>query len=171
MDSSAGLHLSAPFWLVLQDAVSMTAADELSSSVSEDTGFCSAPPLPSDPQELCDLPDPQDSQDPPEPQETQDPQEDLDPAPPPPPAIDTPPGSLCDEDPQTVLPLSLPLPMTPETKPDPDPDPDSTCGSVWEEDVTQALKELDERCEEEEADFSGMSRWVENPGIHINHYR
>uniref|UniRef100_A0A3P9CZE3 Protein furry C-terminal domain-containing protein n=1 Tax=Maylandia zebra TaxID=106582 RepID=A0A3P9CZE3_9CICH len=39
-----------------------------------------------------------------------------------------------------------------------DADPDSTCGSVWEEDVTQALKELDERCEEEEADFSGMSR-------------
>uniref|UniRef100_A0A3Q3MFV8 Furry homolog, like n=1 Tax=Mastacembelus armatus TaxID=205130 RepID=A0A3Q3MFV8_9TELE len=84
-----------------EDAVSMTAADELSSSVSEDTGFCSAPPLPSDPPELY-----------------------LDPAPPPPPAIDTPPG---------------------------------TCGSVWEEDVTQALKELDERCEEEEADFSGMS--------------
>uniref|UniRef100_A0A3B5AG11 Protein furry C-terminal domain-containing protein n=1 Tax=Stegastes partitus TaxID=144197 RepID=A0A3B5AG11_9TELE len=47
--------------------------------------------------------------------------------------------------------------MAPETKADPDPDPDSTCGSVWEEDVTQALKELDERCEEEEADFSGMS--------------
>uniref|UniRef100_A0A8D3ARR9 Furry homolog, like n=1 Tax=Scophthalmus maximus TaxID=52904 RepID=A0A8D3ARR9_SCOMX len=90
-----------------EDAVSMTAADELSSSVSEDTGFCSATPLPSDPPELCDLPDshdPQDSQD-----------------------------------------------------PDPDPDPDSTCGSMWEEDVTQALKELDERCEEEEADFSGMS--------------
>lgn len=136
----------------------MTAADELSSSVSEDTGFCSAPPLPSDPLELCDLPDSQDPQDAPEPQETQDPQEDLDPAPPPPPAIDTPPGSLCEEDSQTVLPLSLPLPMTPETKPDPDPDPDSTCGSGWEEDVTQALKELDERCEEEEADFSGMSR-------------
>uniref|UniRef100_A0A3Q1CP11 Furry homolog, like n=1 Tax=Amphiprion ocellaris TaxID=80972 RepID=A0A3Q1CP11_AMPOC len=82
-----------------EDAVSMTAADELSSSVSEDTGFCSAPPLPSDPPEL---------------------------SPPPPPAIDTPPGSLCEEEPQT-------------------------------EDVTQALKELDERCEEEEADFSGMS--------------
>uniref|UniRef100_A0A3Q1ITR4 Uncharacterized protein n=1 Tax=Anabas testudineus TaxID=64144 RepID=A0A3Q1ITR4_ANATE len=80
-----------------EDAVSMTAADELSSSVSEDTGFCSAPPLPADPPEL---------------------------SPPPPPAIDAPPG---------------------------------TCGSVWEEDVTQALKELDERCEEEEADFSGMS--------------
>lgn len=143
----------------------MTAADELSSSVSEDTGFCSAPPLPSDPQELCDLPDsqdpqdahdPQENQDPQELEETQDPQEDLDPAPPPPPAIDTPPGSLCEEESQTVLPLSLPLP--PEMKPDPDPDPDSTCGSVWEEDVTQALKELDERCEEEEADFSGMSR-------------
>uniref|UniRef100_A0A4W6EDW8 Furry homolog, like n=1 Tax=Lates calcarifer TaxID=8187 RepID=A0A4W6EDW8_LATCA len=82
-----------------EDAVSMTAADELSSSVSEDTGFCSAPALPSDPPELCDLPDSQD------PQESQ----------------------------------------------------DATCGSVWEEDVTQALKELDERCEEEEADFSGMS--------------
>uniref|UniRef100_A0A672IL40 Furry homolog, like n=1 Tax=Salarias fasciatus TaxID=181472 RepID=A0A672IL40_SALFA len=99
-------------------------------------------------------------QDPPEtqdPQETLDPQEDLDPAPPPPPAIDTPPGFLCEDESQTVLPLCMP--MIPETKPDPDPDPDpdSTCGSVWEEDVTQALKELDERCEEEEADFSGMS--------------
>uniref|UniRef100_A0A3Q1GNE3 Furry homolog, like n=1 Tax=Acanthochromis polyacanthus TaxID=80966 RepID=A0A3Q1GNE3_9TELE len=102
------------------------------------------------PAELCDLPDPQDPHDP---QEAQDPQEDLDPAPPPPPAIDTPPGSLCEEEPQTVLPLCLP--MAPEHKTDPD--PDSTCGSVWEEDVTQALKELDERCEEEEADFSGMS--------------
>ncbi|KAK9518920.1 hypothetical protein VZT92_021686 [Zoarces viviparus] len=142
-----------------EDAVSVTAADDLSSSVSEDTGFCSAPPLPSDPSELCDLPDSQDPHDAQEPQETQDPQEDLDPAPPPPPAIDTPPGSLCDEDSQTVLPLALPLPMPPETKPDPDPDldPDSTSGSGWEEDVTQALKELDDRCEEEEADFSGMS--------------
>ncbi|XP_053287004.1 protein furry homolog-like isoform X4 [Pleuronectes platessa] len=141
-----------------EDAVSMTAADELSSSVSEDTGFCSAPPLPSDPQELCDLRDthyPQDPQYAQDPQETQDPHEDLDPAPPPLLVIDTPPGSLCDEDSQTVL--SLPLPMPPETKPDPDPDPDSTCGSMWEEDVTQALKELDERCEEEEADYSDMS--------------
>uniref|UniRef100_A0AAX7TYV3 Furry homolog, like n=1 Tax=Astatotilapia calliptera TaxID=8154 RepID=A0AAX7TYV3_ASTCA len=81
------------------------------------------------------------------------PQEDLDPAPPPPPAIDTPPGLLCEDESQTVLPLCL----ASETKQDADPDPDSTCGSVWEEDVTQALKELDERCEEEEADFSGMS--------------
>ncbi|KAM7388598.1 hypothetical protein PAMP_024763 [Pampus punctatissimus] len=137
-----------------EDVVSMTAADELSSSVSEDTGFCSAPPLPSDPSELCDLPDSQDTQDSPE---SQDPQDDLDPAPPPPPAIDTPPGSLCEEESQTVLPLSLPLPMPAETKPDPDPDPDSTCGSVWEEDVTQALKELDERCEEEETENFGMS--------------
>uniref|UniRef100_A0A7N5ZQE6 Furry homolog, like n=1 Tax=Anabas testudineus TaxID=64144 RepID=A0A7N5ZQE6_ANATE len=107
---------------------------------------------------LCDLTDsqdPPDSQDTQDPHETQDPQEELDPAPPPPPAIDAPPGFLCEEEAQTVLSLSLDLP--PETKPDPDPDPDSTCGSVWEEDVTQALKELDERCEEEEADFSGMS--------------
>uniref|UniRef100_A0A665T7R4 Furry homolog, like n=1 Tax=Echeneis naucrates TaxID=173247 RepID=A0A665T7R4_ECHNA len=139
------------------DAVSMTAADELSSSVSEDTGFCSAPPLPSDPPELCDLPDSQDPQDSQDPRETQDPQDDLDPAPPPPLAIDTPPGSLCEEESQTVLPLPTSLSMGPQTKPDLDPDPDSTCGSVWEEDVTQALKELDERCEEEEADFSGMS--------------
>ncbi|XP_029110639.1 protein furry homolog-like isoform X1 [Scleropages formosus] len=81
-----------------------TAADELSSSLSEDTGFCSAPPLPPD------LPD------------SQDPQDELDSAPPPPPpAQDSPPGSIC------------------------------------EEDVTLALKELDERCEEEEADFSGLS--------------
>lgn len=132
----------------------MTAADELSSSVSEDTGFCSAPPLPPDPPELCDIPDSQDLQDTQDHQDTQDPPEDLDPAPPPPPAIDTPPGSLCEEEPQTVLPLCLHIP--PDTNPDLD--PDSTCGSVWEEDVTQALKELDERCEEEEADFSGMSR-------------
>uniref|UniRef100_I3J4N3 Furry homolog, like n=1 Tax=Oreochromis niloticus TaxID=8128 RepID=I3J4N3_ORENI len=73
--------------------------------------------------------------------------------PPSPPAIDTPPGFLCEDESQTVLPLCL----ASETKQDADPDPDSTCGSVWEEDVTQALKELDERCEEEEADFSGMS--------------
>ncbi|XP_063321968.1 protein furry homolog-like isoform X5 [Pelmatolapia mariae] len=136
-----------------EDAISMTAADELSSSVSEDTGFCSAPPLPSDPPEMCDLPDSRDPQDAQDHQETQDPQEDLDPAPPPPPAIDTPPGLLCEDESQTVLPLCL----ASETKQDADPDPDSTCGSVWEEDVTQALKELDERCEEEEADFSGMS--------------
>lgn len=92
----------------------MTAVDELSSSVSEDTGFCSAPPLPSDPPELCELPDPPDDPDPP------------------PLGIDSPTGSLCEE----------------ETAPD----------SVCDEDVTLALKELDERCEEEEADFSGMSR-------------
>uniref|UniRef100_A0A665TRI3 Furry homolog, like n=1 Tax=Echeneis naucrates TaxID=173247 RepID=A0A665TRI3_ECHNA len=107
--------------------------------------------------QLCDLPDSQDPQDSQDPRETQDPQDDLDPAPPPPLAIDTPPGSLCEEESQTVLPLPTSLSMGPQTKPDLDPDPDSTCGSVWEEDVTQALKELDERCEEEEADFSGMS--------------
>uniref|UniRef100_A0A667XQT4 Furry homolog, like n=1 Tax=Myripristis murdjan TaxID=586833 RepID=A0A667XQT4_9TELE len=100
------------------------------------SSYSPAPPLPSDPPELCDLPDSHDSQDP---------QDDLDPAPPPPPAIDTPPGSLCEEE----SPTALPLPMAPE--------PDSPCGSVCEEDVTLALKELDERCEEEEADFSGMS--------------
>ncbi|XP_072295543.1 protein furry homolog-like isoform X5 [Eucyclogobius newberryi] len=156
-----------------EDAASMTAADELSSSVSEDTGFCSVPPLPpdlSDPHDLADAPNMLDAQeDVPEvlevmeevleviedvlevQEEVLDPQVELDPAPPPPPPIDTPPGSLCEE----ALPLNLPLP--PEAKPDPDQDPDSTCGSMWEEDVTQALKELDERCEEEEADFSGMS--------------
>lgn len=109
----------------------MTAADELSSSVSEDTGFGScAPALPSDhPDDL---------------QDSQDPHDDLDPAPPPPPAIDTPPGSLFEEE-------DPPLPALP-------PLPDSPCGSVCEEDVTLALKELDERCEEEEADFSDMSR-------------
>ncbi|KAM6963189.1 protein furry homolog-like isoform 7-T7 [Aplochiton taeniatus] len=116
-----------------EDAVSMTAADEMSSSVSTDTGFgSSAPPLPSDPPELCDLPD------------SQDPQDDLDPAPPPPPAIDTPPGFLCEDGHHGT---ALPLPAVPE----------SPCGSVCEEDVTLALKELDERCEEEEADFSDMS--------------
>lgn len=157
-----------------QDAVSMTAADELSSSVSEDTGFCSAPPLPSDPQELCDLHDLQTTQDVQEPQDPQEPLEnldiqevhetesiqdlpdDLDPAPPLPLAIDTPPGSVYEEESQAGLPLSLSLPMLPGMKVDPD--PDSTCGSVREEDVTQALKELDERCEEEEADFSDISR-------------
>uniref|UniRef100_A0A3B4B005 Uncharacterized protein n=1 Tax=Periophthalmus magnuspinnatus TaxID=409849 RepID=A0A3B4B005_9GOBI len=80
-------------------------------------------------------------------EEVLDPQVELDPAPPPPPAIDTPPGSLCEEV----------LPLPPEAKPDQKQDPDSTCGSMWEEDVTQALKELDERCEEEGGDFSGMS--------------
>ncbi|XP_017543392.1 protein furry homolog-like [Pygocentrus nattereri] len=115
----------------LPEDATVTAADELSSSVSEDTGFCSAPPLPSDPADLCDLPDCSDSQDPPD---------DLDPAPPPPPAVDSPPGSLCED--ETVLP-----PTAPDSAPD----------SVCDEDVTLALKELDERCEEEEADFSGMS--------------
>lgn len=86
--------------------------------MSEDTGFCSAPPLPSDPPELCDLPDPPD---------------DRYLALPHHPGLDSPPGSLCEEE---------------EAAPD----------SVCEEDVTLALKELDERCEEEEADFSGMSR-------------
>ncbi|XP_036378760.1 protein furry homolog-like isoform X3 [Megalops cyprinoides] len=103
--------------------VSVTAADELSSSVSEDTGFCSAPLLPPDPPELPDPPDPQD---------------DLDPAAPPP-ATDSPPGSLCEDD--GAPPLA----------------PDSPPASICEEDVTLALKELDERCEEEEADFSGLS--------------
>ena len=149
-----------------QDAVSTTAADELSSSVSEDTGFCSVPPLPSDPQELCDLHDLQethyvqeplenlDIQEAHETESMQDPPDDLDPAPPPRLAIDTPPGSVYEEESQTDLPLSLSLPTLPGIKVD----PDSTCGSMWEEDVTQALKELDERCEEEEADFSDMSR-------------
>lgn len=36
--------------------------------------------------------------------------------------------------------------------------PESYPESICEEDVTLALKELDERCEEEEADFSGLSR-------------
>uniref|UniRef100_A0A3P8XH80 Furry homolog, like n=1 Tax=Esox lucius TaxID=8010 RepID=A0A3P8XH80_ESOLU len=109
----------------------LTASQILTRSGLVNTGFgSSAPPLPPDPPELYDLTD------------TQDPHDQLDPAPPPPPAIDTPPGSLCEEgDSLTVLP----------------PLPDSPCGSVCEEDVTLALKELDERCEEEEADFSDMS--------------
>uniref|UniRef100_A0A8C7M6F5 FRY like transcription coactivator n=1 Tax=Oncorhynchus kisutch TaxID=8019 RepID=A0A8C7M6F5_ONCKI len=58
--------------------------------------------------------------------------------------INTPPGSLCEErDSLTAMPLPPIL--------------DSPCGSVCEEDVTLALKELDDRCEEEEADFSDMS--------------
>ncbi|XP_051581277.1 protein furry homolog-like isoform X2 [Myxocyprinus asiaticus] len=131
----------------LPEDASVTAADELSSSVSEDTGFGSAPPLPSDPTELCHIPD------------SQDPTDDLDPAPPPPLAVDSPPGSLFEED--SVLPppiidsalgsmceeeTFLPLHAL-----------DSAPDSVCEEDVTLALKELDERCEEEEADFSSMS--------------
>jgi hypothetical protein len=44
----------------------------------------------------------------------------------------------------------MPEPLAPESYPE----------SICEEDVTLALKELDERCEEEEADFSGLSRWV-----------
>ena len=118
--------------------------------MSEDTGFCSAPPLPSDaPDPLCDhlLPDSS--------QSSQEPQDELDPAPPPPPAIDTPPGSLCEEE-EDVL-TALPLPLPPG-QPEEAPAAASPGGSVCEEDVTLALKELDERCEEEEADFSGMSR-------------
>ncbi|XP_026878437.2 protein furry homolog-like isoform X4 [Electrophorus electricus] len=112
----------------LPEDVSGTAVDELSSSVSEDTGFCSAPPLPSDRPELGDLPDCLDPQDP---------HDDLETVPALAPASDSPPGWLCDE--ETALP------------------PDSAPDSVCDEDVTLALKELDERCEEEEADFSGMS--------------
>ncbi|XP_046507320.1 protein furry homolog-like, partial [Equus quagga] len=41
----------------------------------------------------------------------------------------------------------VPEPLAPESYPE----------SICEEDVTLALKELDERCEEEEADFSGLS--------------
>ncbi|XP_064223017.1 protein furry homolog-like isoform X6 [Aotus nancymaae] len=41
----------------------------------------------------------------------------------------------------------MPEPLAPESYPE----------SICEEDVTLALKELDERCEEEEADFSGLS--------------
>ncbi|TRY82982.1 hypothetical protein DNTS_026632 [Danionella cerebrum] len=130
----------------LPEDASVTAGDELSSSVSEDTGFGSVPPLPPDGLELCDLPD------------SQDPTDDLDPAPPPLPAPDSPPGSLYEEEPvaphtnmdttsdsmceeETMLPLVL----------------DSATDSVYEDDVTLALKELDDRCEEEEADFSGLS--------------
>ncbi|XP_076134284.1 protein furry homolog-like isoform X3 [Alosa pseudoharengus] len=149
-----------------EDAVSVTAADELSSSVSEDTGFGSVPPLPSDVTELCcdsSLPD------------SQDPHDELDPAPPPPPAIDSPPGSLCEvEEDEGGGPTSLPMPIVPLPAPPvpvaaslpPPPEllpanlgslADSPAGSVCEDDVTMALKELDERCEEEEADFSSMS--------------
>lgn len=42
----------------------------------------------------------------------------------------------------------MPEPLAPESCPE----------SICEEDVTLALKELDERCEEEGADFSGPSR-------------
>lgn len=42
----------------------------------------------------------------------------------------------------------MPEPLAPESYPE----------SICEEDVTLALKELDERCEEEEADFPGLSR-------------
>uniref|UniRef100_A0A8C0S8N0 FRY like transcription coactivator n=1 Tax=Canis lupus familiaris TaxID=9615 RepID=A0A8C0S8N0_CANLF len=41
----------------------------------------------------------------------------------------------------------IPEPLAPESYPE----------SICEDDVTLALKELDERCEEEEADFSGLS--------------
>uniref|UniRef100_A0A4W5Q167 FRY like transcription coactivator n=1 Tax=Hucho hucho TaxID=62062 RepID=A0A4W5Q167_9TELE len=118
-------------------------------SLTHNKGFgSSAPALPPDPPELFDLTDSQDPRD-------------LDPAPPRLPAIDTPPGSLCEEgDSPTTLPLLPPI-------------PDSPCGSVCEEDVTLALKELDERCEEEEADFSDMSSQDEGdqdgfPEIHAS---
>ncbi|XP_051954046.1 protein furry homolog-like isoform X6 [Xyrauchen texanus] len=125
----------------LPEDASGTAADELISSVNEDTGFGIAP-LSSDHPELCNLPD------------SQDPTDDLDSAPAvdslpgslfeesvlPPPIIDSALGSMCEDD--MVLPLHA---------------LDSPPGSVCEEDVTLALKELDERCEEEEAEFSSMS--------------
>uniref|UniRef100_A0A8C7NIF3 Furry homolog, like n=1 Tax=Oncorhynchus mykiss TaxID=8022 RepID=A0A8C7NIF3_ONCMY len=112
----------------------LSASQILTRSGLVNTGFgSSAPALPPDPPELFDLTD------------SQDPHDNLDPAPPRLPAIDTPPGSLCEDgDSPTTLPLLPPI-------------PDSPCGSVCEEDVTLALKELDERCEEEEADFSDMS--------------
>ncbi|KAJ8277121.1 hypothetical protein GJAV_G00071690 [Gymnothorax javanicus] len=121
--------------------VSMMAADELSSSVSEDTGFCSAPPPPS---ELPDLLDYQDSA-PLEPLDRSS-LDTEDPDPPPPHALlpnQRLAGSLCEED-------EAPL--------HPAPDSDSGPASICEDEVTLALKELDERCEEEEADFSsGLS--------------
>ncbi|ERE89735.1 putative protein furry-like isoform 1 [Cricetulus griseus] len=46
----------------------------------------------------------------------------------------------------------MPEPLAPESYPE----------SICEEDVTLALKELDERCEEEEADFSGLSSQEED---------
>ncbi|XP_064305466.1 protein furry homolog-like isoform X6 [Phalacrocorax carbo] len=49
---------------------------------------------------------------------------------------------------------SLELEETPELA---EAAPESYSESICEEDVTLALKELDERCEEEEADFSGLS--------------
>uniref|UniRef100_A0A4W4H0V0 Furry homolog, like n=1 Tax=Electrophorus electricus TaxID=8005 RepID=A0A4W4H0V0_ELEEL len=104
------------------------SASQILTRSNLDTGFCSAPPLPSDRPELGDLPDCLDPQDP---------HDDLETVPALAPASDSPPGWLCDE--ETALP------------------PDSAPDSVCDEDVTLALKELDERCEEEEADFSGMS--------------
>uniref|UniRef100_A0AAZ3P8K4 Protein furry homolog-like n=1 Tax=Oncorhynchus tshawytscha TaxID=74940 RepID=A0AAZ3P8K4_ONCTS len=122
--SSSALTEETTALLPRQDstALEMPRSDSNSSQLPE----VSAPPLPP---ELCDLTDSH---------------YDLDPAPPLPPAIDTPPGSLCEErDSLTAMPLPPIL--------------DSPCGSVCEEDVTLALKELDDRCEEEEADFSDMS--------------
>uniref|UniRef100_A0A667XZA9 Furry homolog, like n=1 Tax=Myripristis murdjan TaxID=586833 RepID=A0A667XZA9_9TELE len=58
----------------------------------------------------------------------------------------------------SLTPIRVPTPPTP--KPLTLPPPRSSYSPLaWlcEEDVTLALKELDERCEEEEADFSGMS--------------
>lgn len=54
----------------------------------------------------------------------------------------------------------MPEPLAPGSYPE----------SICEEDVTLALKELDERCEEEEADFSGLSRQLnaDDCAIHID---
>ncbi|XP_023387902.1 protein furry homolog-like [Pteropus vampyrus] len=49
----------------------------------------------------------------------------------------------------------MPEPLAPESYPE----------SICEEDVTLALKELDERCEEEEADFSGLSRYTDTSSV------
>ncbi|XP_041113694.1 protein furry homolog-like isoform X7 [Polyodon spathula] len=75
-------------------------------------------------------------------------------------------ASIVSED--TELYSAPPMPQVPQECQDPPdtqesqdssepPAPDSPPGSICEDDVTLALKELDERCEEEEAEFSGFS--------------
>lgn len=68
-------------------------------------------------------------------------------------------GSFVLQEPQESLIYQefLELESTPDVVPE-GPAAESYTESICDEEVTLALKELDERCEEEEADFSGLSR-------------
>uniref|UniRef100_A0A8D2LWC2 FRY like transcription coactivator n=1 Tax=Varanus komodoensis TaxID=61221 RepID=A0A8D2LWC2_VARKO len=66
-------------------------------------------------------------------------------------------GSFVLQEPQDTLICQEPLELEEAPEISEHPATESYTESVCEDDVTLALKELDERCEEEEADFSGLS--------------